>query len=398
MDRIQGKLITLLQEIHDICESRQIKYVLNPQTAVQICENGRLVPGEYTAGIYMTYNDFLIFQEAVKEADNPSRVIEGMNNNPRFPGFFFRYTDVDTTFYSYNFGNTYVYNGINITIEILRRIPNHSFADLRSKEKGFACNSFKYRRWLSIPGKWNKFRTRLAMIGGREAYSKRLFAKFVKTYTLRMDFDTDYAFVNRTTFKYVKYPTYLYLDRKLVKTGRHEFYAACDVNLQYEIITGKKIEDTEPLNINNFAVIVSSEIPYNEYLTDMDARLRLARKRQQLWLTDQMHGTVTYFMNRDWAVMKCVSARLDMISKYMPIKAELISLYNDKNFSSLIELLKDYDTNIRLHYTNTKMTIYFDRDIFDIYRSCLELNDESDFAKKLVKHIPQEWKTKKVEQ
>jgi hypothetical protein len=65
--------------------------------------------------------------------------------------------------------------------------------------------------------------------------------------------------------------------------------------------------------------------------------------------------------------MQAVNARLDMIKIYMPQKEEIISLYKKGDFEALTPIFEEYDMAVKEHLKNAKMTLFFDKDIMDVY-------------------------------
>ena len=105
-----------------------------------------------------------------------------------------------------------------------------------------------------------------------------------------------------------------------------------------------------------------------------------------------MHGAVTYFIRKDWKIMECVNARLDLIKEYIPQKEQIIESYQNGDFERLTEIFTSYDELARQHLFHTGMAIYFDKEIFDIYLVCLGKNYGAKIASKMRRSVPKEWK------
>lgn len=392
MNQVQLRMMDLLAEIHDICEKNNIVYTLGADTAAMLYTYRELLSEECQPAVYMTFNEFEKFKSIVLGTRNDDRIIEGMNNNPRFPGFFFRYVDKNTTMFSYKFGDTYICNGISITIEVLRKYKKKSNEKLRLLEKGFAFNSFKYKRWLSFKNKMLKLRVKLKMITGRKRLCNRLYSEFCTRYRVK-DFETYYSYVNLTTFTNKKYPSYLYMNRQILECGEYRFYISEDLHKQYKIVERANLDNysfTAPAV--NFLFMASANVPYEESGIDIKRARKISGKRQYIWLLDGVHGILPYIMDKDWNILKCVSARLDMKNMYMPLKEELLGLYKKADFEELSVLLEKLDRNTRLFYRTTKKTIYFDREIFGIYTAWLEHKRRRKLAARLASKIPSEWR------
>lgn len=397
MDCNQNKLLDLLQEIHDTCEKLNILYVLGGITAEEADIHGCLPPEKYTAVVYMTLKDFICFRDYVNSNMSDNRVIEGLDNNKRFPGFFFRYVDKNTTYYNYNDGNTYIHNGIHVRIEILKRyFSPKKTKKLVSRERGFAFNSYRYRRKISFKSNILKLWTGFKLIFARDIMAKRLYNDCVKKYMENKDFVLNYGVYNRKRTKLVKYPSYLLTGRRLVDFEGHKLYVPMDLSVHTGAVLGRMPSDAPLEPVNNSTVVISDITPYGEYITDLRSRQQTARLRRKIRFADKMHGAVTYHIRKDWKIMQAVNARLDMINAYMPRKEEILSLYSKGDFEGLTTILEEYDIVTREHLSKAGMTIYFDKDIFDVYLAWLSHNSQGKLVRKMNKSIPKEWKKSRV--
>lgn len=395
MDVVQSKIINLLQEIHVTCEKLNIKYILGGVTAEEAACFNRITPGRYTATVYMTLNDLMDFKKYVKENLHETRIVEGLNNNNRMPGFFFRYVDKTTTFYDYNYGNTYKYNGIYVRIEILRRNRNtKKLRKLGNQERAFAFNSYRYRRVLSFKSLMAKWGMGLKLFFARTAVAKKLYLKCCKAYTETENFSTVFMLFNRKKNKMVKYPSYMLYGRKLVDFEGIQLYVPLNIKLHTSLLADREPVEKLPEMINNSSVIMSDIIPYEEYIVDKKSRKKVAALRQRVFFSDIMHGYVTYFIRKDWKIMLCVNERLDLMQKYAPIKSDIIKAYSQCNFEKLSGLLSEYDEKLRYHLDKTGMTIFFDKEIYDIYVAWNSYKGVS--TTEITKSIPKEWKNSRV--
>ena len=397
MDSNQNKLLNLLQEIHDTCEELNILYVLGGVTAEEADVFGRLAPDRYTAVVYMTLKDFLIFKNYVADNKSEDRVIEGLDNNNRFPGFFFKYVDKNTTYYDYNYGNTYICNGINVRIEILRKYytPKKQ-KKLVQRERGFSFNSYRYKRKISAKSNVLKATTGFKLFFARKNMAKRLYNDCMNQYLETNEFVPAYGIFNRKRTKLVKYPSYLLTGRRLVEFEGHELYVPKDIAKHTAKVLGRGPAENYYEPVNNSTVVVSDITPYEEYITDLKARHKTAKLRRKIRVADKMHGAVTYHIRKDWKIMEAVNARLDMINLYMPKKAEIISLYQKGDFEAMTPVFEEYDLAIKEHLTRAKMTLFFDKDIYDVFVAWLSYMGRGKYAKKINKSIPKEWKNSRV--
>lgn len=393
MDPIQNKVINLLQEIHDTCEQLNISYILGGTTAEEAALFGTLPNGRYTATVYMTLKDFVQFREYINANKTEDRAVEGMDNNCRFPGFYFNYVDKNTTYYNYNFGDSYKCNGIHVKITILKKFSNSKkIKKLIQKEKSFSFNSYKYNRKLSAKNRCRKFFMGIRLLFARKSTAYNIYNRSMKAYMEDKSFVMNYGILDGKKAKLIKYPSYLLTGRTEAELCGHTFYVPQNIEMHIKLIMGRKPLEKLPEQINNTTVVMSDIIPYEEYMTDMKERDRIAKLRQRIRRNDKMHGAVTYFIRKDWKIMECVNARLDLIKEYAPLKSQLIEAYQRGDFEELTEFFADYDEQARYHLSQTGMSIYFDKEIFDIYLLVLGKNHGAKIASKMRKSVPKEWK------
>ena len=111
LNREQQKILELLKEIDTICRKNKITYFLSPYFTL-CAVTGRPFPQNPTAGnVYMKTGDMERFKNAFEEEPELRRTLESMDNNKRFPGFFLRYTDKDTLYYTMDNYGRYQYPG-----------------------------------------------------------------------------------------------------------------------------------------------------------------------------------------------------------------------------------------------------------------------------------------------
>ena len=80
----------------------------------------------------------------------------------------------------------------------------------------------------------------------------------------------------------------------------------------------------------------------------------------------------------------------------MPQKSEIISLYQQGDFEGLTPIFEEYDLAVKEHLSKAKMTLFFDKDIYDVYTAWLSNNSQGKLVGKMNKFIPKEWKNSRV--
>ena len=119
MNREIKEVVKLLTEIDKICKREGIPYYLGPQLTL-CCVTGQEITSPHAGVVYMRTADMERFRLAVEQETPEGRIVESMNNNKRFYGFFLRYTDLDTLCFRLNEGRNYKYPGMGVDI-----VPDH---------------------------------------------------------------------------------------------------------------------------------------------------------------------------------------------------------------------------------------------------------------------------------
>jgi len=97
MTDIQKQLLTLLLEIDEICKEHGIEYYIDGGTALGAVRHRGFLPWDDDADIMLTRENWLKFEQAVRENPRPNRVIQGMHNCPDYTMVYARYCSTDTT-------------------------------------------------------------------------------------------------------------------------------------------------------------------------------------------------------------------------------------------------------------------------------------------------------------
>lgn len=93
----------------------------------------------------------------------------------------------------------------------------------------------------------------------------------------------------------------------------------------------------------------------------------------------------------DKRILKRTHLRFVFWQKYMPMKGELIELHKSGDYEKLSEILKPYTEELKKHF-KYGMTVFFDRDIFEISKDVLRETGSPEIADAIENYIPEEHK------
>ena len=120
MNKKQKVILSLLQEIDEICQQNQIEYYLSPRLTLCAVE-GKPFPQNPMFGIVlMKVADMERFRKAVDEDPRERRALESLKSHKWFSGLYLRYTNTDTLCLNMDNTRDYAFPGIGVSIFPLR--------------------------------------------------------------------------------------------------------------------------------------------------------------------------------------------------------------------------------------------------------------------------------------
>ncbi|MDD6848036.1 MAG: hypothetical protein PUD53_04585, partial [Oscillospiraceae bacterium] len=122
MTKVQERLLLLMDEIKDICEKENLKYVLANETCATARNFNGFNAEEYAFNILMPLSHIKKLKNYV-EKNSKDRVVESYSNNPHLKNFVFRYVDKGTLLIDGNSLEYYKHPGVAVTILPAREYP-----------------------------------------------------------------------------------------------------------------------------------------------------------------------------------------------------------------------------------------------------------------------------------
>lgn len=97
VNELHKKILELLKEIDFICKKYDITYYAAGGTTIGAIRHRGFIPWDDDADIYMTRDNFYKFRRAFKIERPEGRVLDCLDDNPKYPGTIPRYIDDTTT-------------------------------------------------------------------------------------------------------------------------------------------------------------------------------------------------------------------------------------------------------------------------------------------------------------
>ena len=113
-------IFELLKEIDWICNENNIDYFLVNSLALMAYRDHEITSDINLGRILMTADNLKRFIKVYPKYQRSDRQIEWMGNNPKFPGMYLRYIDINTFYYTPKRVITEQFLGMYINIDVLR--------------------------------------------------------------------------------------------------------------------------------------------------------------------------------------------------------------------------------------------------------------------------------------
>lgn len=340
MNREQNEVLKLLTEIDKICRSQGITYYLSPQ--LTLCGlTGQHIPGPYAGAVYMKVADMERFRLAVAQEPPDRRIVESMNNNKRFPGFFLRYTDMDTLCFRLNEGRNYKYPGMGVNIY-----------PLRGKEPsrlGHLWNRVQEVGWMEMGdffggghGK-KKFLCRMFMrvrcLTGRARLGRSLYRSLCK----KLDVEDTKQYVLRLKKKTVYFSKKIFDDTSRVTLEGTAFSVPADTDKYLRKYYGKNyMKKTFSKYTPKPSEMISALVSYEDYFQEVGVQDSFMRKRNRAHRQDLRGRRHKEYLNQSWNYAKFCGSRLELENYYLRKKDYIENLYKNKDYPALEKIFAPY--------------------------------------------------------
>lgn len=372
MTREQGAVLSLLDEVDEICNEIGIRYYLmEHQLHNSLSKKG--ITG-YSADVAMTWEDFSAFRVYVQNNKSQIREFESIENNRNMPGLFYRYVNSETLLLDLDYAQAYTKFGIAVNIHIIQKngrlFQLLSFVDrcirvgdrknvLDSRKKKAAYVGIKVFRKI-MPHLWQKELYKFFEKNcwtGENGQMPALFVDMPWGVMLPENF-------NQGVRK-------IWLSGHLYHTIKNpELYMEWRYGVRWRI---KKLYPP----VESYMVASNPYVPYkefmkNSYMKNLNKRFYKDRQRFLNVFRDEFKD-YDVKEKTGWKYLFAAEARIQCWKKYMPIKEELIRKWDEGKYDEVMLELGDY-REIVGEYKNSVMVPCFDPDIWYMYMTWLQEN------------------------
>lgn len=346
MNEVQKHLVTLLQEVDEICVQHKLRYLLCGRNAKDACTAHTFVGDYQYASVLMPEQDFDKFAGIVSRKKDGDRTIEGLRNNPLYPEYSVRYVDENTTFIYGDSAHRYIHKGIFITIQKCRNIPKNARSARIVKDidtvlayrdtEDISSLKKRLQRWVCI------FRTAMNVFG--------------KEFMIRKILGLQRRLTSKPsqTLAYIQYrkadiniPAAMFTKVKRVKLGKSSFFVPVDTDAYLKKVYGAKwASDKKRAGVTAPHLLVTScDLSYKEL--DKDGSLyrensqitQLITERTKLnkQIKDLQAG-----IDRNYNLLFFTQERYTLYRRYVPVLSILRKYQKERDYDWLLLAMKDY--------------------------------------------------------
>ena len=184
MNKKQKVILSLLQEIDEICRRNKIEYYLSPRLTLCAVEGHPFPQNPMFGVVLMKTADMERFRLAVDEDPREKRALESMKSHKWFSGFYLRYTNTDTLCLNLDNTRDYAFPGIGVNIFPLRTPVASVKAERRLSRDENAWTELCHINYAdrNFRSRVNRTIMRLqCMITGRQGQAAHLYDRLVRS-------------------------------------------------------------------------------------------------------------------------------------------------------------------------------------------------------------------------
>ena len=386
---VQEKLIELLLEIDGICKEKQLKYYLCEESALSGYSKGGFLPSCCQLSIAMTTDDVMKFIKAVKAEGRRDREIDSIVGNRYYPDFTIRYGAANSLALKLPYNSRGMTPNIAVTIHMIRHKHKNRFRRFKLV-RSFWKACYKPLKKVNHPVKKAAVAAchLIRKIVGEKRLNGMIFnswcrscrpydgAKKISIAAGKFIFPAGLIKGDaRMEFEGYEFPVFDHVETYLKKR-----YGA-----SYQKYTPKYVKKTSSL-------LTSVNVPYKKYMERLEDVVDYNQIPALTKKYDKIQAKVKAYndkINGYYAIVDRTEKRFAMYEKYMPMKDQLVELYQAEKYEELNELLKPYRSALWWCYKK-KLGLCFDKDIFDMTMKILEMEGSTSYAAKCRKLVPEQ--------
>lgn len=379
MEKEQKEVLALLKEIDALCRKHKITYYLSP--GLTFCaEKTKELPQNPLCGmVLMKIPDMLRFAEVFDREKHPARVLESMRENPRFPGFYLRYTDTDTLCFQMKEGRSFQYPGMGIDIYPLRGKAPSKIAHVwnRVLETGWRSTGERYSQKPSLRAIVCGLVVRVFSLGGRKRLGNALYQRLSRNQDVPGTLEYGVYCEPRTLY----YPAEIFEGTCEVSLSGERWMAPKEKERYLARTFGVGWQEREEEAYKpGMGLIVSARVGFEKYFAQVENPAKLLKAFRRQYLRDAIGRRRQRYLKRWWKYARLCADRRNAALYYRRNKAYLKNLYQCGDFVRMEAVFARY-TKIMRRCLAEKEIYRPDDEIYGMYLEFLEKTGKTDLKK-----------------
>lgn len=350
-------------------------------TALEAYKKGTL--SDYVS-VAIEPKDVHRFIEAIEKEEGIE--VRGMFNYEKYPIFDLKVYDPATIDFNIRDYWAFGFNNLYVKVEFLQHTPNREFV-----RKNWRRAESLYKRHIQVNYHGDKIKSRIGhavhRTVGKYAEKRPLGQQFFDAMIKKYSGQSKYISIGKDVFEKSIFDT----KTEVTVEGR-KFYIP---GIGCEYLEARYEEDLNEVDAREF---IQKDFrfrdgdyaweDYAEYIDYLDFAHYYDNVNTLYEYRSKYRKWNKQFVE-DKRLLRRTHLRFVFWQKYTPIKGELIALYEKGDYDSLSEKLQPYLDELKNFHT-FDMTIYFDREIFNIAKDILAKSGKTDIAEDIEELIPKE--------
>lgn len=381
MTKQQKKMCEWMLEFHELCKRKKITYFLIGHQLLFAAQKTTLHGYEIDVAMYLKDWKKLT---AYAATDNQFE-IESVMDQGRFPGCYYRFINKNTLFLDLEKYGTLAKPGIGINVHILRmqRKTSRLLAFLEKGMEDIASGKYSFQMFIVKI---------LELLKGNEGVGKYIESLLRKSSAKSMTVETELKEPYSTVCKFEKSfwseKTTVNLEGMLLTTTK---------NYREYLIQryGENWEKCNPeINKENYLCVVSTELPYEKYMNEINKNNYITKSFIKTWKAYRKEykdfQPLVAKEQEGWEkTMFLAGERYRLWKKYMPLKEEILTLFEEEQYDEAELLLQDY-MQVLNKYLKMNIVVCFDEEILDIVKKLYELYGKISMVRAIEEHVLEE--------
>lgn len=371
MNKKQKVILSLLQEIDEICRQNEIEYFLSPRLTLCAVENQPFPQNPMFGVVLMKTADMERFRKAVEEDPRERRALESMKSHKWFSGFYLRYTNTDTLCLNMDNIRDYAFPGLGISILPLRTPVASARTNRRFSRAENAWTEICHINYAerNIKSRINRTLMRLqCLINGRQRQAGRLYDKFVR---LHQQPGADTYILKRKKQTTV-FPAEIFAKSKRAVLEGVELQVPAKTTEYLTISYGNNYKNVvTPRYVIPAALAVSARVSYTQFWKEAGDFEKYSKERMRNARKIARSRRHKDYFNECWNYVEFCGERLNMGVDYEKKKDYIKNLYKNEDYMTLEKIFRPYFKMMQKSLQKNELFAE-DEEILDIYIDVLE--------------------------